>query len=703
MNQLIIFVRFMLIHINIRWFVFSCILLFFVRQLPAQGLEYIDSLKNELHLISSDSQHVKLLNEISYQYKKVNPDSAEDYARLALKVSEEKQYKEGKAVALKNLGNVYSNKGAYEDALEYYFRALEIVEKLDNKLEIAWLHSNIGVTYRRISRYELAIEHYIKSLQLAEELNDKPIISMVNNNIGNIYFSQEYYEKALEYYLKSLEIKKELADREGIATSQNNIASLYVRLKKYDQALEFAMNALKIKKEINDKSGISVAYMTISDIYTKQQNYNEAIEYAFLALKIKESLNDKYGIVNARNGLGEILIIQQSYDEAILNLKKSLAIAQEIGANELIKSCYQHLANAYKGKKNYQEALIYYESYVDLRDAIVNDKNSEKIAEIQSRYLQEKKDKEIMMQQVEIEKAHAETRKLFLGLAVIIILMGVMVFAYNQKRKSNKIVAEQKRQVEIKNKEINESITYAKKIQEAILPDQSILKKIFPDSFIFYNPKDIVSGDFYWFEQKDDKLFLAAADCTGHGVPGAFMSLICSVALRRAVNSFGNLGPGEILKRINTEIKMALKQDSKDAESKDGMDIVLCKIDKKNEILEYAGAHRPLYYFTNGIFNEIKGSKFPIGGNQHVDEVFTGHVLDLKTIDSFYLTSDGYADQFGGDKEKKFSVRRFKNLLNNIYMKSVDEQIQVIKKSFYAWKEKNEQTDDVLVIGIKTT
>ncbi len=257
-------------------------------------------------------------------------------------------------------------------------------------------------------------------------------------------------------------------------------------------------------------------------------------------------------------------------------------------------------------------------------------------------------------------------------------------------------------EIQAKNKKITESINYAKRIQGAILPDTSVIRQVFNHSFILYKPRDVVSGDFPWFMQKGDDLYIAAVDCTGHGVPGALISLIGYFLLNNIVNNRDVSNPGSILDQLDEGVTKTLKQDSSDSSSRDGMDIALCKINLKKGILEYAGAHRPLYYVSNGELIEIKGDKFPIGGAQYKTRTtFTTTQIDIKPGDAAFFCSDGFPDQFGGPENRKFSPKRIRDIITEHIGADIQETNHALDSEFEAWKGANKQTDDVLMIGIK--
>lgn len=256
--------------------------------------------------------------------------------------------------------------------------------------------------------------------------------------------------------------------------------------------------------------------------------------------------------------------------------------------------------------------------------------------------------------------------------------------------------------IEIAYDDIKSSINYAKRIQESILPLKNEIKKSFPESFVLFKPRDIVSGDFYWFSKHENKNIIACVDCTGHGVPGAFMSMIGNTILNEIINEKGIETPSEILNLLHERVRQSLKQDLENAETRDGMDISLCVIDTLNNKIQYAGANRPLYIIRKNKLEEIKPNKMPIGGYQmEEDRRFLNHEISLNGGDTIYLTTDGYADQFGGERGKKFMVKRFHQLLMEIQDQTMEQQAETLRFAIEKWQGTLEQVDDILLIGIK--
>ncbi|NJM16071.1 MAG: SpoIIE family protein phosphatase [Bacteroidales bacterium] len=273
---------------------------------------------------------------------------------------------------------------------------------------------------------------------------------------------------------------------------------------------------------------------------------------------------------------------------------------------------------------------------------------------------------------------------------------------YQERERINQQIAIQKEQLIIKNKNITDSINYAKRIQEAMMPPKSLFKKLLKDSFVLHRPKDIVSGDFYWINENNGKVFVAAVDCTGHGVPGAFMSIIGFELFKRITNIHGVEEPAQILNILNESFKDIFK-DVDNFTLRDGMDIAFCVLDKRNNVLEFSGAFNPLYLIRDNKLSEIKGDRFSVGIDDNLisDQNFTNHSVTIEPDDMVYIFSDGYADQFGGPEEKKFKYRRFRHILLTIHKLPMEKQKEILDQTIDDWRGRMDQVDDILIIGFK--
>ena len=317
---------------------------------------------------------------------------------------------------------------------------------------------------------------------------------------------------------------------------------------------------------------------------------------------------------------------------------------------------------------------------------------------------------------MEVKTPVLQTRIAYFIYGIIIIFLIYFLVQYRTKnlRKANQILIEkdiasrevekQRQELAIKNKNITSSIQYAKKIQEALLPSDVMFKKLLPDSFILFKPKDIVSGDFYWITERNNKVFVSAVDCTGHGVPGAFMSLIGFKILENIIKVQSIEKPSEILNILSMGIENTFHRDEEDYLLKDGMDLAFCAFDRNKKQLEYAGAFNPLYLIRDNKLIETRADRFSIGLKHELNtqNEYTNHSVSIKKGDMIYLFSDGYPDQFGGPNGKKFMYRRFRHMLLTIHKLPLQEQKDFLEKSIETWKgDKYDQVDDILVIGIR--
>ncbi len=566
------------------------------------------------------------------------------------------------------------------------------------------------------------IDYFTKALKIAEEINNLKDIANCINNIGVIYYEQGNNEKAMEYYLRSLDIAEKMKRKKSIAFSLGNLGNVYKNLNQYDKAIEVQERSLKIAEEIKDIETKANALHSLAVIYSDLKQDEKAIDYDSKALKIHEAADDQNAMAQS------MIIIGLSYNrlnqtaKGIDILKKALDIGKEGGFVSTIRESSFNLYEIYKQQGKSTEALTMHELYIEMRDSIKNEEGQQAIMQQEMQYnydkqkaLDEKEQEKVLAISSEQEqKQKVISYSIAVGL-LLVLLFAIFVFNRLRLTKKQKVIIElQKDLVEEKQKEILDSITYAKRLQEAILPPQHFVKQHLPESFIFYKPKDIVAGDFYWMEivqfendKKEKKgnvsenseiILIAAADCTGHGVPGAMVSVVCSNALNRAVFEFGNTEPGKILDKTR---ELVLETFSKsDTDVKDGMDISLAAINKSTGEIKWAGANSPFWYTKNGEMKEVKANKQPIGKTENPSP-FTTHTIDIQEGDSIFMLTDGFADQFGGDKGKKFKYKPLKDMLLQNVNLTQEKQLQSLESAFDIWKSNLEQVDDVCVIGVR--
>ncbi len=661
-----------------------------------------------------------------------NYDTAVIFFLKGLKLFEEIENKEGIGNSYIALGNIHKFQGEFDKAVEYYSKSLKLQEEIGDKQGIATASHNIGVIFRDQGKYDKAIEYYSKSLKIQEEIGDKNGMSNTLINIGNIYSEQGELDKVLSYYLKGLELKKEIGDKQGIANSLDNIGTIYQEKGEIDTAIDYFLKGLKIREEIGDKRGIGQSLNSIGNIYFEKTDYKEAMDYYSKSFEIQEEIGDKKGVSNALNNLGKTYQVQGDYNNALKYCNQALTLSRKIGVSQVTRDAAKCLWEINQQLGRYKESLSMYEIYITVRDSLLSEENQRGLIQQEYKYAYEKqaaadsikaaeankvKDALLAAEIAENNQRKQQSYFLFGGLALALIFGGFIFNRYKVTSQQKEIISEQKEEVdkayselEGKNQKILDSITYAKRIQSAILPPAKVVKEYLHESFIIYLPKDVVAGDFYWLESfasvdsakasdsKDSKVFFAAADCTGHGVPGAMVSVVCNNGLNRSVREHGLTDPGKILDKTREIVVQEFEKSEE--EVKDGMDIALCSLEGKT--LKYAGAHNPLVIVRKDAeeCEVIKPNKEPIGQFDN-PQPYTTHKVELLEGDSIYLFSDGFQDQFGGPKGKKFMISRFKKLLVEVSKEPMDKQKELILKAFYDWKGNEEQVDDVCVIGVR--
>lgn len=721
-----------------RTFCFSVLLVFcFNFNYYSQQSSKIEEYEKKLLTATESKSKIEILNRLGELYLRTEPSKARKYCLSALELSEKTNNQQGKVNSSNTVANSYYLEGNYNSSLEYYLKALKVVEELGDKKGIANGLMGIGNIYSAQGNNKISLEYQLKSLKIREELNDKDGIASCYNNIGIIYMDLKELDKALDYQLKALKLKQEMVDKKGSSSSLGNIGSIYYELGNYALAMEYQQKAFDIRKELNNKKGMYMSFIDMGNIYEKQGRYEDAVQSQLKAIAIAKEVGYKSALKGAYISLSAIYEKLDSTKNALEYYKLYTAIKDSIFNKENSSKLIEMQTRFDTDRKEKEIALLTkgkeiqalqakqqqfeiekhkMESLQNKMEALQRKREIElKGRELQGEKLKnEAKNKEIKIQEVELKNQRIMKNVITGGLLIACLFAIGLFVGIRQKQKANKnlgqknheiaeaskIIEMSRDQIAEKNKNITDSINYAKRIQQAILPSKEEMIKHLKEYFILYKPKDIVSGDFYFYAEQHGKIVIAAADCTGHGVPGAFMSMIGNDMLNQIIIEKGITKPSEILNQLNKSMKRALKQELENTETRDGMDIAICSMDIKSRKVEYAGAMRPLYFVSNE-FTKIDGDSTSIGGFTSEDFQFTNHELDLNSGDTFYIFTDGYVDQFGGDKGKKFMTKNFQNLLSTIYKRPLIEQHEVLDQTLNNWRKEKEQVDDILVIGIK--
>lgn len=597
-------------------------------------------------------------------------------------------------------------------SLKYANEALLEARLSGDSIEVGNSINCIGIANHIQGKYDVALSYYIKALKAFESKNAQKGIASTNLNIGVLYADQGKLDLALTYYKKALEIYETgVGTKKGIANAINNIATIYSSQQKFPLALEYQNRALKLRQELNDSSGISSSLMNIGIIYLGMQETEKSLDYYLQSLAIDKKLGDLRSVALILSNVAEVYYQLKDYNNAIKSAEECIDIAEKLDLKPQMKQAYYVLSESHKNKKDFVKALEYQELYANIIDSIFSEQSAQSIAEMQTKYDTEKTEtaNNLLKQESEIKNLQLSKNKtwfiiLFLGIGLIAITAFLLYNRYRIKKKDNELLELKNAEITLQKKEITDSINYAKKIQNAILPHESVVKKLLPESFILYKPKDIVSGDFFWIEQKGDTILFSAVDCTGHGVPGAMMSVLGFNLLSQAVNEKGLINPADILKHLDVGINQSLRKTTEENSMKDGMDLSLCSLNTKTLELQYSGAYNPLWVVKNSTKEliEIKADKKPIGANIEGEAgLFKKHSLSLQKGDCIYVFTDGFADQFGGAKGKKFMYRPMKELLISISSKPMQNQLNILENTIYSWQGQHEQVDDILIIGVR--
>lgn len=667
----------------------------------------IDSLKNVVNTSKNDSLRLDALHEwdalIYWLDQDLDIELNIQMAEIASKnlhkdKSSGKYYSHMFATSRNNLGVAYIDRGEYDKAIESLTECLEIATAADDYKLMADAHNNIGNIYTEQLNFKVATSHYESSLALGLKSKNKQVEIAARGNLGfiftayadsaakanNLQLETVYLDSAIIQYETTIDncekqMESDLSTYEQSAfpfymiTSLNGLAAIYIEKDEIEKAEELANEALEMGQEIDYKSAMSASLQTLAKIHLKRNEIQAAIDDAenakAYALELKDAVNvreSSFVLYNCYKQKGRTKLALENYELFIANRD---SINKEANQKASIEQVY---------KFEYQKKAV--------QDSIIA-LDKQKISDAQLG----KKEAELKRQDQQIY-----------GLAIfgiLVLLMAVfMVIAMRQRKKGMKIIREQKLASDLQKAKIVESITYAKQIQSSLLPDLEEVLKLLPGFSVLYLPKDIVSGDFYWFHQNGNEAFVVLSDCTGHGVPGAFMSMIGSTLLKEIIVEAGNSNLSDILEKLDEGVRELLNQDE-NSMANDGMELAIIKVDLAKNELEFAAANQELWVVTDEV-NVISSSMRSIGGWMRRRDrlpAFQSEKIDLNKVKSIFLTSDGFEDQFGGIKNEKFGRSQFRKLIEQ---SDKNSGLSYFHKAFDDWKSKEKQLDDVSVIRI---
>jgi tetratricopeptide (TPR) repeat protein len=657
-------------------------------------------------------------------------------------------------------GITFSDQGLYQQSLDWYNKEVSVSKPNNYQKGLSLAYSNTGVSYFLMGEYGKAITYYLQGIRIYEETKDSVSLVTALNNLSVFYQYKNQYKEAIRVLEEAINYARPDAHKH-LGDTYNNMGVTYRKMNELGKAREWFLKSLEEVKKSEDQRGIANIYNNLADLEIIKGNYDEAINYFRKTLEIHVKYNYVNDIAYVKKNIGIAYLDKKDFAHAEQYAREGLKLSEEIGAKNYVRDILFLLADIYQQSGRYKEATECMFQYKTINDSLVQEEYEKNLAELQTQYKTDKQLKQIQilkkdqeLKDTRIRQQDAAQRTLIIGIVLSGLLVLLIGYSYIMKQRANKIlrqknheiamqrdaIAEQNVRITQQNEEITaqrdeieaqrdlildqkdriedilsavtDSIRYAKRIQQALLPAEKILTNALPEHFVLLKPRDVVSGDFYWFSRTGNHLVACAADCTGHGVPGAFMSMLGISFLNEIVTKGGELESGKILDQLRHSIINALQQRGIEGEQKDGMDIALVSVDLDNLKLQFSGANNPLYIVRREIsgktnpdqpsvsLQEIKANKMPIAIYVSM-ESFTTHELTLSKGDTVYLFSDGFADQFGGTQNKKYMYKQLRETLVSINPLPLSEQKCSLTDIFENWKGSNFQVDDVLIMGIR--
>ena len=682
-----------------------------------------------------ERKKIQELKELYLKNKQADPFFALEFAAQALQLAESIKDSIEIATITNYLGDSYFERESYSIALDNYYKSYKIFQQFGDEINVAYSYLDIGAIYFEQNLSTIANNYYEKAKEIFQKNDDKRGLSFTYDKIGFALLKQGDENGALQHFIDSDYFRKGLKDTLLSALSSKNISEVYLLSEEYEKAISFLDEASEKFKAINSPLNIADADFKIGRIYLSNDEYDKAIEYYNSALENYRPFEKHHEIALTYNELAKAYLGKKKTKQLKEFASKALETGNNFNLLDVKADSYSLLSRYYEIKKNVKKAFLFQKMHSNVIDSISQAKYISQSAEMQVSFeiQNQEQEIEILTKNEELNKITIRNQQL-IAIVIGVVSALLLIFAINlyksniARKRNNLLLTKQKKDIEEKNfelerqkdaieeknvriqrinKNITGSINYASRIQQAMLPKPSTYLKYLKDVFVYFRPREVVSGDFYWFsrDEEQNKVFVAAVDCTGHGVPGAFMSLIGNTYLNQIVNAHNITEADLILNRLHENIRTSLNQAKN--QSRDGMDIALCVFDYNKRVIEFAGARNPLIYIKNNELFQLKGDNMDIGGIQREKERrFTKQTIPLEENMQVYLFSDGFQDQFGGTEKNKYMRKNFKELLLKIHKSDMMIQMQLLEESFENWitmedGSQLDQIDDVLVIGLK--
>lgn len=619
---------------------------------------YLDTLTEKLNKAENDSVKIELY--VKTASKKRTHPTTRDSLFLILNSKFPKNCFNNSYIPFK-IGQYYESKSA-DESIRYYLEALKEAEKCNSHAGISRAFNRLGRVNIRQKNYKTAINYLHLSIYHCNKCSNVYDLAESFTLLGTIYKNSDLIDSSLYYHNKSLDIRLKLGDKKLISLTYNNIALAYKKLKKFDLALEYLNKAYDLVLELKDNKGTATLNNNLCNVYRSLKKYQDAIRCGIMArdTAFKYKISDNY-----------------------LNSLTSLA-------------------EAYEANSDFKNSNRSYKVHLHAFDSIRQNETNSDYQELQAKYESDKKDAELLKKETNLKLAESENSKknivLISSLLALLVAYVASIFIYRSYKLSKRNaleLADKNKVISEKNKEITDSINYAKNIQQSLLTSDKTFKENTKEFFVLYQPKDIVSGDFYWAQKTEQGFMVVCADCTGHGVPGAFMSLLGISYLKEIVLNKHLNRPDLILNELRSKVIAGFNINN----NSDGMDLSLISLE--GNTLKVAAANNPVWIIRNKQNLIIKPDKFPIGKHYGELKNFSMSSFSLQTGDLIIQFTDGFADQFGGPQGKKYKYKNIEKLIIENSEKPLDDIQKCLKDSLTNWKGQMEQVDDILIIGIR--
>ncbi|MBK6835158.1 MAG: SpoIIE family protein phosphatase [Bacteroidetes bacterium] len=673
-----------------------------------------DSLLSALKNASIDTVKFDLTAKIyTIQIKKGNFSKAKFYIDTLNILAEKIKTKKITATFFQLKANYFYKINHFDSSIYYNYKSIEIAAKIKYYLPLIRCHVNLGNIYNQNSDYQKAISSFQKAEQYSILTKDTFGIISTTLNIGSLYYFINDYKQAKINFLTTIRIcEKSPKYKNELANAYNNYATIFLNQMpiNLDSAMHYYNLYLQLSTELELENNIALAYYNIAEVYRSKQETAKARENYLLAEKIYREEEDTVGLMKVFLGFADNYILENKNAEALDMLKEGLQYSIQYEMTAHTSDFLKSISTAYYNLGNYKEAIDYYKKGSLLSDSIYNADNSKILYDMQTKYETAEKEKQNKLLEAEniistktIKQQQLITYFIIGGLLLTLLLAFFIFRGLKIQRKANAIISKQKEEVtqqklivEEHQKEILDSIHYAKRIQNTLLAHKEFVDQYIPNNFIYFNPKDIVSGDFYWATKKENYFYLAICDSTGHGVPGAFMSLLSIGFLSEAINEKHIIEPNKVFDYVRMRLIDSVSKDGQ----KDGFDGILLQLNLVTKEIKYAAANNAPIQISNGNIIELEKDKMPVGHGERKEDFKLFNITANKG-DTLYLYTDGYADQFGGSKGKKYKYKQLNELLANNSNKALTEQAELLSETFNSWKGNLEQVDDVCVVGIR--